>query len=218
VYRNTVIHGAVEALRANYPVVERILGNEMFDCLAADHAAAFPPTSPILALYGEDFAEWLEEQSWLQEFPYLSDVARIERMHVECLFAADHEPLHLGELANADWDALHIRLHPAARLDWFLTPAASIWLAHQRNSPLHEFAPRWKAEGLLFARPHLTIWPLELDSAAHRLLLGIAHGESVAHAAMAAAALCSSTDIGGVFASLVNAGAFAAPSLERTVQ
>ncbi|MGE5600784.1 MAG: putative DNA-binding domain-containing protein, partial [Pseudomonadota bacterium] len=26
VYRNTVIHGAVEALRSNYPVVEQIVG------------------------------------------------------------------------------------------------------------------------------------------------------------------------------------------------
>jgi len=216
VYRNTVIHGAVEALRANYLVVERILGEEMFECLAVDHATAFPPRSPILAVYGDAFADWLEEQSWLQEFPYLSDVARIERMHVEALFAADREPLHLGELANADWDALHIRLHPAARFDWFLTPAASIWLAHQRNSLPEELAPRWKGEGLLFARPHLTVWPLELDSAAHRLLLGIAHGESVAHAALAAVAVHPAADIGTVFASLVNAGAFAAPSLERT--
>lgn len=218
VYRNTVINGAVEALRANYPVSARILGMEMFNAIAADFACAFPPVSPILALYGEHFAEWLEEQSWIREFPYLPDVARIERMHIESLFAADCEPLHLGELTNADWDALHIRLHPAARFDWFVTPAASIWLAHHRNALPHQFAPAWKGEGLLFVRPHLVICPLELDAAAHRLLLGISHGESVAHAALAASALSPGTDVGVLFASLVNAGAFAAQSSERNVQ
>jgi hypothetical protein len=218
VYRNTVIQGAVEALRANFPVVEQILGDEMFDCLAAEHAALFPPASPILAMYGEDFAEWLEEQSWLQEFPYLSDVARIERMHVECLFAADRDPLHLGELANADWDSLHIRLHPAARFDWFLTPAASIWLAHQRNSLPDEFAPRWKGEGLLFVRPHLTVWPVEVDAAVHRLLLGIVNGESVGCAALAAAEVQPDAEVGTLFATLVNGGAFAALPVERTIQ
>jgi hypothetical protein len=217
VYRNTVVHGAVEALRANYPVLAEILGEEMFDCLAADFAAASPPSSPILALYGEGFAEWLEEQSWILEFPYLSDVARCERMHIECLFAADHEPLYLGDLANADWNALHIRLHPAARFDWFLTPAAGIWIAHQQGSLPEELSPCWKGEGLLIARPHLITWPLALDAAAHRLLLGIAHGESVGHAAIAAAAIQPGADVGAIFSSIVNAGAFAALDFERNI-
>ena len=216
VYRNTVIHGAVEALRANYPVVARILGEEMFDSLAAEFAVESAPTSPILALYGQGFAEWLEDQSWISEFPYLSDLARAERMHVECLFAADGEPLHLGELVNADWNELHLRLHPAARSDWFLTPAVSLWLTHQRNDPPEELSPQWKGAGLLVARPHLVVWPLVLDAVAHRLLLGIANGESVGHAALAAASLCPGADIGSVFASLVNTGAFAALNSERT--
>jgi hypothetical protein len=38
VYRNTVLHGAVEALRANFPVVEQIVGADMFERVAVDFA------------------------------------------------------------------------------------------------------------------------------------------------------------------------------------
>jgi len=218
VYRNTVLHGAVEALRANYPVVAAMLGDEMFDSLAAEHAAACPPRSPILALYGDEFAEWIEEQPWIGELLYLPDVARLERLHIESLFAADDEPLHLGALGNADWEQLHLRLHRAARFDWFLTPAVSVWRMHQRETLPETFTPAWKAEGVLLARPFHSVWPVELDCAAHRLLLSIAHGESVAHAVLTAAELHPRADVGALFASLVNAGAFAALSFERTVR
>ena len=36
VYRNTVLSGCVDALRANYQVVEQILGSDMFEAVAVD--------------------------------------------------------------------------------------------------------------------------------------------------------------------------------------
>src|SRR5262249_19419136 len=64
VYRNTVLSGCVEALRANFPVVEQLLGHEMFDAVAAEHANQCPPRRPVLALYGARFPDWLQEQGW----------------------------------------------------------------------------------------------------------------------------------------------------------
>ena len=127
VYRNTVLSGCVDALRANYPVVVRLLGDEMFEAIAADHAADCPPRQPVLALYGARFPDWLEEQGWIEAFAYLSDVARIERLHVETLFAADAEPLSMEDVRGRDdWHALQLPLHPATRFDWLTTPAMSI--------------------------------------------------------------------------------------------
>src|SRR6478752_5091515 len=89
VYRNTVISGAVEALRDNYPVVEQIVGSEMFEALAVDFASTCPPRTPVLALYGSEFADWLGQQPWIADLPYLADVARVERLRIESLFASD---------------------------------------------------------------------------------------------------------------------------------
>lgn len=207
VYRNTIVRGSVEALRANYPVVAQIVGPDMFAALAADFAESSPPRSPVLALYGDGLAEWLEEQPWIADLPYLADVARVERLQGESLFAADAEPLALAALAGSDWRRLVLRLHPAARFAWTRTPAPSIWAAHRSGNP-GPIAPEWKGEGLLFTRPGLSVEWLPLDSAGHRFLLNIAGGAAVAAAATRAAR--AGADPGVMFGALVNTGAFAA--------
>jgi len=214
VYRNTVIRGAVEALRANYPVVEQIIGPEMFESVAVDFAAACPPASPILALYGAHFAQWLAEQCWSDDLPYLLDVARVERLRVESLFAADAEPL--AALHRMDPASRQLALHPAVRFAWLSTPAMSIWLAHQQpfNAGIE---PDWKPEGALFARPTpFVMHAPRIGRAAHRLLSGIGLGESMPAAIAAAAALYPEEDAEAVFSSLANLGVFVAPASERT--
>lgn len=212
VYRNTVLSGCADALRANYPVVARLLGDEMFDAVAARHAADCPPRLPVLALYGARFPDWLAEQSWLHEIAYLPHVARIERLHIESLFASDEQPLDMTQLnGRDDWRALSLRLHPATRFDWLTAPAMSIWLA-QRDRAEGDLEFEWTAEGALMTRPSLEVEPARLSRAGHRFLFGIRLGESVGAAAIATVGLYPDTDIGSLFTSLVNAGAFAASS------
>ena len=212
VYRNTVLSGCVDALRANYPAVARLLGDEMFDAIAARHGAECPPRRPVLALYGARFPEWLAEQSWLHEVPYLPHVARIERLYIESLFASDEDSLDMTHVSGRDdWQALRLRLHPATRFDWLTAPAMSIWLA-QRDRAEGELEFEWKAEGVLLTRPGRDVQAARLSCAGHRFLFGIRLGESVGAAALATAGLYPDTDVGSLFTSLVNAGAFAASS------
>jgi len=212
IYRNTVLSGCVDALRANYPVVAQLLGDEMFEAVAVEHASQCPPRRPVLALYGARFPDWLAEQSWLHEIPYLPHVARIERLHIESLFASDEDPLEMAHVSGRDdWQALRLRLHPATRFDWLTAPAMSIWLAHREGS-VGELELEWKAEGVLLTRPGLDVQPSRLSRAGHRFLFGIRLGESVGAAAIATAGLYPDTDVGSLFTSLVNAGAFAASS------
>ena len=212
VYRNTSLSGCVDALRDNYSAVARLLGDEMFEAIAAEHASDCPPRRPILALYGARFPDWLEEQPWVRDVPYVPDVARIERLHIEALFAADEQMLLLNGLRDReDWLALRLALHPATRFDWLTSPARSIWLSQVEHVE-GELEFEWQAEGILLTRPGLEVQPTALDRASHRFLFGIRLGESVGDAAIATFSLYPETDIGSLFASLVNAGAFAASS------
>jgi len=218
VYRNTVLHGAVEALRANYPIIEQIVGTEMFEQVAVDYASACPPRLAVLALYGERFADWLEEQSWIGDLPYLADVARVERLQIECLMAADAPTLsarHAREICRLP-DA-RLSLHPSVRFTWLRTPAMGIWLAHQGGLET-ELELDWVAGGALFARPEpFVTHALEIGRPAHRLLFGIRLGETLDAAMAAAARLYPDEDLTAILASLVNFGVFAAPTTERTI-
>jgi hypothetical protein len=212
VYRNTVIHGSVEALRANYRVVEQIVGAEMFEAVAVDFATECPPRRPVLALYGGRFADWLEGQPGISDVPYLPDVARVERLCIESLMAADALPATGADIAREDLGRLKPSLHPALRFTWLSTPAMSIWLAHQRPIAA-ELTPDWKAEGALFSRPAWNVMHSpRIGPAAHRILFGIRLGESVGDAIAAASRLYPAEDCAALFTSLVNLGAFAAPA------
>jgi hypothetical protein len=215
VYRNTVLHGAVEALRANFRVVEQIVGTEMFEQVAVDFATTCPPRRPVLALYGAEFSDWLRRQPWTADFPYLADVAKVERLCVECLLAADADALSIEDIGQCDTERLEVELHPALRFNWFSTPAMSIWLAHQWAVP-SEIDLDWKPEGALFARPRgQVVHSPRIGRAAHRILCGIRINESVQAAILAARRLYPDTDCAAIFMSLVNLGAFIAPSSER---
>lgn len=218
VYRNTVLHGAVEALRGNFPVVEALVGQDMFERIAVDFATECPPRRPVLALYGDRFAGWLSLQEWLGDLTYLPDVARVERLHVECLMAADAEPLgdvRIREMLRAG--ETRLRLHPATRFEWLATPAMTIWLAHQRPIAA-EIEPEWKAEGALFARPGpFVLHAPRIGPAAHRILFGVRLGETLDTAVATASRLYPAEDCTAVLSSLVNLGVFTAQVPERTI-
>ena len=210
VYRNTVIHGAVEALRANYPVVQQILGAEMAEQVAVDFATQCPPRRPVLALYGARFADWLEGQPWIADLAYLPDVARVERLRVESLLAADCKALGAeGVRQSMQASNERVALHPAVRFTWLPTPAMSIWLAHQRPI-VSELALDWKAEGALFARPEpFVLHAPRIGRAAHRILFGMRLGETLGQAITTAQRLYPDEDCSAVLSSLANLGVFA---------
>jgi len=221
VYRNTSLSGAVEALIDNYPVVRAIIGDAMFGNVAIDYAMAQPPNSPVLAFYGRRFADWIEAKFWAADMPYLADVARIERLHIESLFAADARPLAqdaLAEIGPDAWSVTRLRLHPATRIHASPMPAMSIWLAHQSGRP-SVIEPEWRPEGALFTRPHSTVQARVLDAPAQQFLNAIRRGESVGVAALETAERHPRADIGALFATFIEAGVFAAhPAPERTPQ
>jgi hypothetical protein len=211
IYRNTALAGTVDALVANYPVVRALLGDEMFDAVAVDFALGHPPASPVLALYGAAFAEWIGGQDWAVDLPYLADVTRVERLHGEALFAADADPLDpadFAQLALDQWAALHVGLHPATRVTCSSWPAASLWLAHQDGGDLEQVA--WQPESILVTRPGCTVLVEPIPAPTHRFLLSLAVGAPVAAAVEATLAAFPDADIAAAFSLLLTRGAFAA--------
>ena len=211
IYRNTSTAGACDALAANFPVVRSLLGDEMFTAVAADHVFACPPDSPVLAHYGARFADWIEDQPWAGDYAYLSDIARVERLHLEALFAADAAPLDpavLAGLGPREWTAARLAIHPATRFACSPWPAASFWLAHRDGGDLA--AVPWRPECILVTRPYDAVRVEKLDSACHRFLLALGKRETVATAVDVTLAAFPGADIAAAFTLLLNRGAFAA--------
>lgn len=154
VYRNSVLAGAVEALRGNFPSVEALVGPGWMQDAAAAYAQRTPPGDPRLIHYGAAFPDFLEPLQYRYNVPYLADVARLDFAWCEA-FAAPQEPsLALTDLAGMTaTDLANTCLAPrsSVRWRWFARhPVFTLW-HHSREGlswPQHQ---PWVAEGALLS-------------------------------------------------------------------
>ena len=128
VYRNNYRITLCNAMRTTFPAIEKLVGDEYFSALAIEFAERHPPRSPIMAKYGNDFADFLAGFGPLGDYPYLADVARIEFARVHAYHAADVEPFLLHDEVSII-EALDVpaTLHPSVTIIASKQPALSIW-------------------------------------------------------------------------------------------
>jgi len=190
VYRNTSARGVVEALRASYPTVDMLLGEEAFTQIALEFRRDQPPKGPVLSDYGREFAGFLRCQPWTCELPYIADVAWLDWLWLESFLAPD-----AINTAQQPSSISKIGLHPAARFAWLATPAMTIWLAHRDPWSMAELEPAWVEEGALFTRPGSNVRAEATDAAFHRLLTACIAPASVAEVVTSVAAEFPNSDL-----------------------
>jgi hypothetical protein len=187
VYRSTVYTNLTEALRAVYPVIERLVGIEFFAQAARRYVRVTPSASGDLHRFGEHFPEFLGAHPACRELVYLEDTAKLEWIMHEAFHAADHETLDLTRLAAVPvehYDALSFSLHPTCRLLASPYPVHRIWQVNQ--SEAGDTATVDLAQGgvhLIVARPCASV-EIEIVSGAEFLALD---------------ALARSTELGAAF-------------------
>lgn len=137
VYRNNVAMALTRALADTFPVVRQLVGDDFFAAMAGRYWREQAPRSPVLARWGDGFADWLAAFAPARSLPYLPDLARLEQARVTAWQAADATPL--GEdawrhrIADAgtlpEW---RLRLHPSCRVLRSPFDVHALWAAHQQ--------------------------------------------------------------------------------------
>lgn len=190
VYRNNVFESLGGALKAVYPVVEKLVGSGFFAYAANNYIHAFPPVSGNLHDFGEHVADFLATFEPARELVYLSDVARLEWAQHRAFHAADHAPLAIDRLAAVppgQYGQLRFRLHPSARLIASDHPILRIW---QANQPGHkdDMAVNLADGGvqLLVARRGLEVETMAVTGGDWALLSAFADGQDFEAASQAA--------------------------------
>lgn len=222
IYRNNVIVGLIDALADTYPVTQELVGEAFFRAMAREFVRATPPRSPVLALYGQGLAEFIERFPPAASLPYLADVARLEMLRVLTWHAADAAPVAREVLAAvlADPEVLPqatFALVPALHLLASRHAIVSLWAAHQSEMAALELSgiDPDVAEIALICR-------LDLDVAIYRLAPGAAcfvaslqGGLPFGEATAAAFAADPDFDPAATLALLLGAGAIAGISIPR---
>jgi hypothetical protein len=212
VYRNTVLAGCIDALQANYPAVERLVGEDWFRAAAAVHARVHLPEQPSLLLYGERFPAFLSAFPPASEVPYLADVARVDRAWSEAHVAADEPALDPSELASLSivrMNGLTLRPHAATRWVWSDEwPIHALWVRNRFADGEPPSDVRWTGEGVLLTRPFGAVLTSHLPRGGAALLDACAAGASISEAVGEVLGVAPETDIAALFDALLGSGAF----------
>ena len=91
VYRNGFLKACIDALRANYPSVERVAGEERFAGLARHFVEADPPGRASLVEYGEGFPQHVRDTREAHGLDWLASFAALDRAWTEVYFAEDDD-------------------------------------------------------------------------------------------------------------------------------
>ena len=190
IYRNNTQTILRNALRADYPVVERLVGGEFFDHAADAYIAESPSLSGDVGDYGISFPHFLTTFSAVASLPYLADVARLERAWVNVFLAAEATPADFSDLATIPLERLgnvRFAIHPAIR--WVVSqyPVMTIWSANQPDH-IGDCTVRLDsgAELVLLRRIETEVELCALEPGEHAWLEALASGSTLADAVEAA--------------------------------
>lgn len=222
VYRNTVAKGLIDVLRANFPTVERIVGEEWFSACARVFIHGHEPRSPVLATWGDAFPGFLRTFEPAGEIPYLADVAEVDALWTQAHFAEDGptlDPGALQSLSEADLLDQRLSLHASTRIAWFDAPVATLWRLNRPPAPLPGrggFSVDWRPEGIAVCRPHGEVVAIVLSAWQFAFLEACRAGHSFGEAMNAG----SRDDADGLEANtlgaLFAAGLFGAPDVSAS--
>jgi hypothetical protein len=132
VYGDAYFIRLVEALRANYPKLHWILGDEGFDLMGREFARAHPSTTPSIRWFGRLLPGFLERTEPFADQPILAELARFEWLLSEVFDAADAVAVARSSLAAIDpnrWGEIRLTFHPAVRRTEFVWNTIAAWHA-----------------------------------------------------------------------------------------
>ncbi|MCU6435744.1 DNA-binding domain-containing protein [Undibacterium sp. Jales W-56] len=176
-----------QALKNAYPVLYQLVGAEFFQQMAREYGRRYPSPSGDLNEFGFFLATFLEEEEFgvCTDYPYFSEVARLEWQVHQTYYAENKPALTLPELigqSGMQFSEAHLHLNPACKLivsDW---ASAEIWLAHQHLGEVHFPAEIHRKNHMLIHRQHWMPAVRIIDTACYLALDALSKGANVGQA------------------------------------
>ena len=180
VYRIGFVARIQEALAEVYEAVRAVLGDTRFYTLARQCAQKSVPAEYNLNAAGQHLARFIDSSTDLKEFPFLSDLARLEWGIWEAFHAYDEAPLTPQALQAMGGDLTQAQLifQPSVRLIDSEWPVLDIW-DQRRRSPDSVAVKEGQAQSVLISRQNDEVQCQPLDSAERMLLSSLLEGFSL---------------------------------------
>ena len=116
IYNNAYRSRLVDALAANYPVLQTYLGCEQFEALGQAYLSANPSSFRSIRWFGDQLVNFLKEHSDYKAFPVLAELAQFEWTLTLVFDAWDSTVLQMEEMGNIPsnaWVNMRLQAHPS---------------------------------------------------------------------------------------------------------
>ena len=120
----------LDALMEDFPRVAAIVGEDQFRELGRTYLRQYPSAHPSLRYLGSHVPEFLATQPAGTTFPFLPDLARLERTRLEVFDAPDVEPLRSEDLqviSAEAWATLRFQVIPTLETLTCAWPVQQVW-------------------------------------------------------------------------------------------
>lgn len=138
IYENAYRARLHEALITTYPALQSYLGDEQFEELCFAYIDTYPSEFRSIRWFGDKLANFMSTNLPYQEFPYLSELAKLE-WTMSLVFDAVNAPvLQLEDMQNVSpeaWGTMRLQIHPSAHRLSFSWNTVQIWQATDEQRP-----------------------------------------------------------------------------------
>ena len=189
IYADAYFYRLLECLGEDFPATQAVLGTDNFAALVKGYLLEHPPTEPSILHAGLYLADFLNDHPLAERWPFIADLARLERAVLDVFHAADSLPLRIEALQTVPlekWPALKLRTHPSVDIvhsEWRIADVLhTVEQGREWTDPKHEEASVlvWRQNALVNYR---ALEPVERDA-----LVIVAKGASFAAVCEAMAA------------------------------
>lgn len=179
VYSDGYVARLTEALATGYPAVKRTLGDEAFFSIARTYVSQHPSKHYSLDGYGEHFSTFLQNLP-LQEFPWIVDLAKLEKNVLTSFHAFDRPIMirdQLSTIHDADFGHLRFYFQDSFILQASSWPIKMVWSSLLEN-PSSAVFPRQPSFVMLY-RQEDQVYIRDVVEKEYRLLLLLKHGSTL---------------------------------------
>jgi hypothetical protein len=145
IHPNAYFYRLLDCLTEEFPATMAVAGDENFAALVREYLLKYPPTEPSILYAGRYLADFLSDHPFGERWPFIAELAGLERAILDVFHAADAPALRadaLRAVPSQHWPALELRTHPTVKIidgEWRVTDLLyAVAHGQEWNDPAHE--------------------------------------------------------------------------------
>ncbi len=184
VYADMYFWRFIEIMSGEYPTVQHLLGEELFEQVVRDYVTRYPSTYYNLNRLSIKFPHYLEKEAAdLPHQPFVAAIATVERVMEDAFddpYREKISPDAIQGIPGEKWTDIRLQFNPALYLLELEYPVNDYMTAVYENR--HMDIPQAQKAFVVVYRCNYTVWREDLDYESYLLLSRLKDGESLGEA------------------------------------